>query len=94
MKRWLMFLSLLVVGTAAQAATRIVTLSLPTMDCPVCPITVKKALGRVRGVSRAEVDFAGRRATVSYDDGMTDVEALTRATREAGYPSVAIETPK
>jgi mercuric ion binding protein len=69
------------------AAPKTVTLSVPTMDCPVCPITVKKALLNVPGVSQAEVNFDKRLATVTFDDAKTSVDALTRATKDAGYPS-------
>ena len=69
------------------AAVRTVTLSVPTMDCPVCPITVKKALTQVDGVSKAEVDFDKRLAKVTFDDSKTNVDALTKATTHAGYPS-------
>jgi mercuric ion binding protein len=72
------------------SAPRTVTLSLPTMDCPVCPITVKKALGQVDGVSRAEVDLGKRQAVVSFDDAKTSARALTRATQDAGYPSTVV----
>ena len=72
------------------SAPRTVTLSLPTMDCPVCPITVKKALGKVDGVSRAEVDFGKRQAVVQFDDAKTSAEALARATTDAGYPSTVL----
>jgi len=57
------------------------------MDCPVCPITVKKALTKVNGVTQAKVDFDKRQATVTFDDVKTDVQALTLATKNAGYPS-------
>lgn len=79
-----------VVAAPAWSAPRTVTLSLPTMDCPVCPITVKKALGKVEGVSRAEVDFGKRQAVVQFDDAKTGADALTRATRDAGYPSTVV----
>ena len=69
------------------AATKTVTLSVPGMDCPVCPITVKKALAKVDGVTNAEVNFDKRQATVTYDDARTSVEALTKATANAGYPA-------
>lgn len=78
---------LAVLSAAAWPASRTVTLSVPTMDCPVCPITVRKALAKVAGVSRAEVDFDKRQAIVSFDDAKASVESLMRATREAGYPS-------
>jgi len=33
------------------------------------------------------VSYKGKTAVVTYDDGGTDVSALTRATTGAGYPS-------
>jgi periplasmic mercuric ion binding protein len=79
--------ALLLVCAPVGAAPKIVTLSVPTMNCSVCPITVKKALSKVPGVSRAEVNLDRRAATVTFDDARTSPEALTRATGEAGYPS-------
>ncbi len=70
--------------------TRTVTLSVPSMNCPVCPITVKKALTKVPGVSQARVNFDKREAMVTFDDTSTSVVMLTRATKDAGYPSVPV----
>lgn len=78
----------------AWSAPRTVTLSVPTMDCPVCPITIKKALVKVVGVSKAEVNFDKRLAIVTFDDAKADVGALTRATEQAGYPSVVVGDAK
>ena len=71
----------------AQAATQTVTLAVPSMDCPVCPITIKKALTKVPGVSEAKVDFDKRQAVVTFDDAKATLEQLTQATGNAGYPS-------
>lgn len=79
--------TLLILATPAWADPRTVTLSVPTMDCPVCPITVKKALSKVPGVSQADVNFEQREAIVTFDDAKTTAEALTKATKAAGYPS-------
>lgn len=87
MNRLLAMALLAALTTAVRAAPRTVTLSVPTMDCPVCPITVKKALSTVAGVRQAEVSFDKRVAIVTFDDARTSVEALTQATRNAGYPS-------
>ena len=57
------------------------------MTCAACPITVKKALTKVDGVSKAVVNYDQRQATVNYDDARTSVEALTKATANAGYPA-------
>jgi mercuric ion binding protein len=72
---------------AVSASPVTVVLAVPSMDCPVCPITVKKALTGVPGVRKASVDFERRQATVTFDDNQTKVEVLTRATANAGYPS-------
>ena len=69
------------------AAPRTVTLSVPGMTCATCPLTVKKAITRVEGVSRIDVRYEQREAVVTYDDARTSVQKLTQATEDAGYPS-------
>lgn len=73
--------------TPASAATQTVTLSVPGMTCAACPITVKKALSRVDGVSQLDVSYEKREAVVSFDDAKANVQKLTKATENAGYPS-------
>lgn len=69
------------------ATTQTVTLSVPGMTCAACPIVVGQALKQVKGVSKAEVSFEKRLALVSFDDTQTSIQALTKATADAGYPS-------
>ena len=69
------------------AAPRTVTLSVPGMTCATCPITVRKALSRVPGVSAVQASLERRQAVVTFDDERMSVEALTEATANAGYPS-------
>jgi periplasmic mercuric ion binding protein len=71
----------------ALAAPKQVTLTVPTMDCDTCPVTIRVSLMKVPGVSKAVVSYARRNAKVTFDDAKTDVAALTRATEAAGYPS-------
>ncbi|HEY8708133.1 MAG TPA: mercury resistance system periplasmic binding protein MerP [Burkholderiaceae bacterium] len=94
MKKLLIMTLFALLGAPAWATARTVTLSIPTMDCPVCPITVKKALGQVAGVSKAEVNFDKRQAIVTFDDAKASVETLTRATKDAGYPSTVAGNSK
>ena len=75
----------------AFAASKTVTLSIPTMDCEVCPITVKKALNKVQGVSRIDVNPEKRIVVATFDDTQTNATALTETTRNAGYPSQVVE---
>ncbi len=91
--RWLIFTLLLLVGaldafgaTMRQGA-RTVTLEVQNMTCFLCPYTIEKALNRVPGVIESDADFQSKTATVVFDPERTDVEALIRATTDAGYPS-------
>jgi periplasmic mercuric ion binding protein len=80
---------LIALAGTAGAATRTVMLAVQNMTCPVCPITVKKALNGVAGVSHTEVSYERKDATVTFDDTKTNVDALIKATTNAGYPSTA-----
>jgi mercuric ion binding protein len=62
-------------------------LDVENMTCAACPLTVKKALGKVPGVSQVTVDYEHRTAVVSYDPAKTTTTELTKATTDAGYPS-------
>jgi mercuric ion binding protein len=83
------FLVAALLASPALAADKTVALDVPGMDCALCPITVKKALSRVSGVSRIAVSLEKKEAVVTYDDARTSVDALRRATADAGYPSTA-----
>ncbi len=79
--------ALLLLASPTFAASKTVTLAVPGMNCSACPITVKKALTKVAGVSKVDVDLDKRQATVTFDDAKTTVAALTKATTDAGYRS-------
>lgn len=86
-KKLLAIAVLAAVVAPVWAATQTVTLSVPGMTCAACPITVKKALSKVEGVSQVNVTFEKREAVVTFDDAKTSVQKLTKATEDAGYPS-------
>lgn len=79
------------VSQPVWAAPRIAALAIPGMSCAACPVTIKIALNRVPGVTATTVNFDNRQAIVTFDDAKTDVEALLRATSEAGYPATVIK---
>lgn len=84
--------SLLIVTAALAApvfaATQTATLAVPGMTCEACPITVQHALAKVKGVVKTSVSFEKRQAIVTFDNDKTNVQALIKATTEAGYPSI------
>ena len=86
-KKLLASLALVTVTAPVWAATQTVTLAVPGMTCAACPITVKKALSKVDGVSQVDVTFEKREAVVIFDKAKASVQQLTKATENAGYPS-------
>eukprot|EP01132_Coremiostelium_polycephalum_P011528 gene11528-14119_t len=54
MKKLFAALALIAVVSPVWAAIQTVTLSVPGMTCAACPITVKKALTQVEGVTKTE----------------------------------------
>ncbi len=79
-----------VAAAAEQAQTKTVTLNVENMTCNMCPITVRKALEKVPGVVKAEAKYEGNGvgwAKVTFDPTKTNINVLTNATVEAGYPS-------
>lgn len=57
------------------------------MTCAACPITVRKAMEGVDGVSKVTVNFSKKTATVTYDPTTTTVENIGSASTYAGYPA-------
>lgn len=78
----------------AWASPKTVTLNVSGMTCAACPITVKKALEKVPGVSKIDVQYEKKQVVVTFDDARTNVAALVKATTNAGYPSRPQETAK
>ena len=76
-----------VLSPLACAAQKTVTLSVPGMSCATCPITVKKALTKLGGVIDVKSNLGRRETSVVYDDTQVSLDALTRATKDAGFPS-------
>lgn len=84
----LLIAALVVLSSAALAATlETVTLDVQNMTCELCPVTVKKSLKEVSGVSATQVDFDKKTVTVTYDPDQVQPDVLIRATTNAGYPS-------
>lgn len=82
-------IGMMLFSSSALAAIKTVTLSVPGMNCAVCPITVKKALQKVPGVSKVDVSLQKKEALVTFDDAKATIVNMQEATFEAGYPSEA-----
>jgi mercuric ion binding protein len=84
----------LVLVVPTWASPKTVTLNVSGMTCSACPITVRKALEKVPGVSKVDVQFEKKQVLVTFDDAKTNTDALVKATTNAGYPSQPEKTAK
>ena len=84
----LIMFSLLMTNKSVNATENVTAvLDVPGMTCKFCPITIRKALEKVPGVIEAKAEFKTKTATVTFDPAKTNVEALMKATANAGYKS-------
>ena len=77
----------LIASSPAFAAEKTVTLAVQHMTCAACPRTVKASLQAVPGVTNVAVSAEDKTAVVTFDDSKAQVDALVKATTNAGYPS-------
>lgn len=77
----------LFISGSAVAGERTITLAVQNMYCADCPFIVRKSLEAVPGVIRVVVSYKDKTAVVTFDNGKTDLKALTAATTNVGYPS-------
>lgn len=67
-----------------------VVIPISGISCASCVITLEKALGRVSGVTRAQVNLATERATVEFVAGATGLAELRKAILDVGYKPLGV----
>lgn len=81
------------VGYAAQAAVvaasvqQTATFAIENMSCALCPVTVRKAMQNVPGVTSVKIDFEAKTATAVFDPAVASSDAIGAASTNAGYPA-------
>jgi periplasmic mercuric ion binding protein len=81
------------VQSQKQNSSQSVTLDLQNMTCAMCKFTIKKALLGVEGVEEANVDYDTKTAKLTFNPQKTSVDALIKATTDAGYPATVHPNP-
>ncbi len=66
-------------------AVKTTVLNVEGMSCNHCVAAVKKAVSALPGVTKVDVNLAGKTATVEHDDDRAPVAALRAAIEEQGY---------
>lgn len=81
------------VSTIAQQVTeKKVTFTIEKMTCAMCPITVRKAMEKVEGVLSVVTDYDTRTAVVVFDPAKANVEDIAKASENAGYPAILVDS--
>jgi Cu+-exporting ATPase len=62
-----------------------VELAVTGMHCDSCAALIEEVLAEQPGLKTARVDLESERATVTFDDGVTDLGALQSAIADLGY---------
>jgi mercuric ion binding protein len=91
MLKILMALAFVGISAFAWSAEKTVTISIPSMDCAACPITVKQALTKVDGIKAVSSNLAKRKTTVTFDDGKVTPALITQTTTNAGFPATVLK---
>lgn len=91
-------LGFLAAPIAAQAADTVAMLDIHNARCELCPLIVKAALSRVKGVEAVDVGQPNSKgdmtANVVFDDSVVKPADLIKATADHGYPAqVAKQMP-
>lgn len=55
------------------AEYKLVTLQVNGMTTPTCPVLLKSAVSKIKGVKRVEASIEHHSATIEYDDNLTDL---------------------
>lgn len=78
---------------AAEAPLTRTQVEVHGMVCAACALLIEHRVKRVPGVADVHVDFAGRRAYVSFDGTRVDDAGINQAIRKAGYRTGADALP-
>lgn len=72
--------------------SKIATIHVEGMTCPLCTTAIKKSLKKIDGVTKAKVLLNSKKATVYFEDRVKK-EQLLKAIEDVGYKG-KIETIK
>jgi mercuric ion binding protein len=80
------------IGNVSAATTGEITtrFAIEKMNCPLCPITVRKSMEKVPGVKQVVVDYEMKIATVVFDPEQTSNRQIADASTDIGYPATVL----
>jgi len=63
-----------------------ITLSIPTISCEHCVMTIERELGEIQGIKEVEGDATTKKITVQWDLPAT-LEQIKSTLKEINYPA-------
>ncbi|WP_274599248.1 heavy metal translocating P-type ATPase [Paenibacillus sp. CFBP 13594] len=73
----------------AEAQTKQSSIQITGMTCAACANKIEKGLGKMDGVTSANVNFALEKASVTYDPTKVEMKELEEKIKKLGYGSVS-----
>lgn len=67
---------------------KVVSLNVEGMSCGHCKMAVEKAVSSLNGITKVEVDLAGKKVTVTYNSDSANEGAIKKAITDQGYDVV------
>ncbi len=65
--------------------TKTTTISLPSLQCSICVVTITKALNKHDGILKVKINKAKKTAKITYDSDKISVAEIENAITAAGY---------
>jgi copper ion binding protein len=62
------------------------TLHAPDISCHHCVMAIKKAVGKLEGVSSVEADVATKNVQVTFDPAKVELVRIKEVMADEGYP--------
>jgi len=75
-----------------EVTTKTVTIPIAGMTCASCSARIEKQVGKLEGVSLANVNFATEKGVFTYDPDKIRLSQIKAAIQKAGYTPLEIET--
>ncbi|GAB4092420.1 heavy-metal-associated domain-containing protein [Flaviaesturariibacter terrae] len=92
MKTIYVFLLALLLGSAASAQVRRVSLQASGLTCSMCSRAVKNALEKVPFVDKVQVDIKNQQYNLTFKEGQNvDFDALSAAVEDAGFAIASLK---
>ena len=76
----------LLANFATAATAQSIILDVQNMRCATCPLTVKKVLQKVPGVSAVSIDYPRKMALLLLDGTRATGDTVIKALADAGIP--------